>query len=488
MDLIIDIIRKKSQSKSMNTCSAAQTRMIVPDNQSHAADSGECIELLESETVLSRAALLFGSCPIIAMRLKKADPHALQLALGKALGVHRILAGRLCIKSYTNWSAHVKLSDEGVPFMVVSMPETSAPIVLQECELLDFGDWRNPRNIARGREPLMTVKLSIYQDGSAILAMTRSHSVADGSYMWKFIDTWGSAARGEVMPVPISQERGPLRKHVVGMNSFEEMQQVQEAVLGERLKYKIGLQEALMRGFQFMDMLFFAGLSKATSRTRIFFSHADVARIKKMATPPVGSKGDGWVTTQEALAAHILLALGRVILPTLKKTRNPPRAGCFLTTDLRKKFGLPANFPSGMCVGTIAAVVDDPLAKSLPELAGILHDTVKEFTVKEAELWFSSMCTACKYGMVQDWFIQMEGKKGKDGPFDLLLRLNNQTKREYPDFGLAGGVPTVALTNAGPSLLYPADGGIELFLEKDSFCGAETAKVEEAISTIRRIP
>lgn len=49
-------------------------------------------------------------------------------------------------------------------------------------------------------------------------------------------------------------------------------------------------------------------------------------------------------------------------------------------------------------------------------------------------------------------------------------------------------MPTAVLTNAGPSLLYPADGGIELFLQDETFMGAKPEQIKEALKEIATIP
>ncbi|CAE7559770.1 HST [Symbiodinium sp. CCMP2456] len=48
-----------------------------------------------------------------------------------------------------------------------------------------------------------------------------------------------------------------------------------------------------------------------------------------------------------------------------------------------------------------------------------------------------------------------------------MLGINNSSKRELPDFG--SGKCNAVLTNAGPTLLLPAKGGIEVFLDNSVF-------------------
>lgn len=154
---------------------------------------------MHSESSYAMGALLFGSCPVIAMRMVKADPDLLQTSLAKALAAHPIFAGRLSFNLF-DYTGKVQVLHQGVPFTVVRIPEASAPVTLEEGALFSYADLRNPRSILKGKEPLMTIKLSIYKDGSAVLGIARSHAIADGSYIWSFLAAWACVSRGGKTP------------------------------------------------------------------------------------------------------------------------------------------------------------------------------------------------------------------------------------------------------------------------------------------------
>lgn len=41
------------------------------------------------------------------------------------------------------------------------------------------------------------MKLTVYQDGSGVLCMSRSHMLFDGTSAWTFLSYWSAIARGE---------------------------------------------------------------------------------------------------------------------------------------------------------------------------------------------------------------------------------------------------------------------------------------------------
>ncbi|CAE7236873.1 HST, partial [Symbiodinium pilosum] len=69
---------------------------------------------------------------------------------------------------------------------------------------------------------------------------------------------------------------------------------------------------------------------------------------------------------------------------------------------------------------------------------------------------------------------------------DIMLSINNSSKRQLPDFG-TGRCQSV-LTNAGPTLLLPAKGGIEVYLDNSVFRSAKcysTSSQQKAAESLR---
>merc|ERR1719189_1034326 len=133
------------------------------------------------------------------------------------------------------------------------------------------------------------------------------------------------------------------------------------------------------------DWNFLRGKTIAFKRPRIIFSAAEVARIKEVATPPPGTGGDGWVTTQEALAAYILQQVGRVLLPADSK-------GCCRYVpllDVRKALGLDPRQLLGTAYTYVEVSFDGLLQKSLCQIAELIHERGKiAFSLQAAkEAW-----------------------------------------------------------------------------------------------------
>jgi hypothetical protein len=66
--------------------------------------------------------------------------------------------------------------------------------------------------------------------------------------------------------------------------------------------------------------------------------------------------------------------------------------------------------------------------------------------------------------------------------------VNNSSKRALPDFG-SGRCQSV-ITNAGPTIFLPADGGIEVHLDPSVFssAGCTKAQREEALRAMTALP
>jgi len=272
------------------------------------------------------------------------------------------------------------------------------------------------------------------------------------------------------------------------MGDWNQIDQVLENKLGTRIVKKPFRYSLLMGVNRAFDLLFFAGLSSQLHRTRIFFSNNDLEHIKTCATPPSGTPGDGWVSTQEALAAHLLLSLGRVLL---SREHAGAVTGVDLWLDVRQKLGLSKNEVFGLGFTTHNCLVENLLEKELWEVAVNIHDEMKNFTAQKVLEFQGAMLGVFRQNLGPDCvfeIMQREHVHPRKGKYDLHLQLNNQSKRVLPDFGDAGGLSSTVLTNSGPSLVLPAPGGVELFLVDAVFNGATSSKKLECIKAISELP
>lgn len=421
---------------------------------SHTKANPPEMELLAFEVMFGQGPLQFASYPALAFCIKSACPEVLKTSLAKALEAQPALAGRVRPDKKA-----VILNNEGVPFTVVRSKESSAPKLLEEEELLIYADFRRPNRAMNGLEPLMTVKLTIFQDGSAVLAMCRSHCLLDGSSVWLFIGHWTKLARGEAATPP-NTDRNIVRAILPA--TWEEFQKLSEEVSGQRtegnIKYKM-MRWAMRTSTPAIDFLFFYH-SWGLGRPRIFFSDEELARIKAAATMPKGPSCDGWVSTQEALTAYLLLVLATNLLP--ENSRG--KAAAFFLLDTRKAAGVPANLSLGCGLTFVSASVEQIFKRSLPEVANTIHEAARTvFSPEQMRQRWRFSLSAAEHDVSMSAMMAMR-KPARES--DFVLQVNNQSKREIPDWGAgSGGRAWDLITNAGPSLFFPADGGVNVFLD-----------------------
>jgi len=229
-----------------------------------------------------------------------------------------------------------------------------------------------------------------------------------------------------------------------------------------------------------LDVLFLNKLSSSLSRQRVFFSDDELTAIKAAAT-----KSEGWVTTQEALTAYMLSVLAKHLVPK----RPKHKAAVIFLLDARRCLGMPANQLLGNGMNFMKVEVCDVLQKSLSDLAYELHDALTSGMASpemQRDQW-QLQCGACERGM--DFEVMKDLMK--TSAYDIFFAINNQSKRQLPDFGGAGGKGRVStfISNAGPNLWVPARGGLEVHLGSELFTSAgyssNSPAAQKAISALR---
>jgi len=420
------------------------------------------VQLLRYEMMFMSGPLAMASYPALAFRLRKASPGLLKASLSVVLEDHPACAGRVS-------GSTVALTGDGVPFTVVDCLERSAPEVVQEIDLLRFADFRRPGRVAKGLEPLLTVKLTCFRDGSAILGMGRSHALLDGSSAWAFLADWARVARGEKH---VAERRTPTL--LQALPDDDQLNELANEMLGRPLAGS-WMNSAIKAAFPLIsplyDRLFLIGITGDLTRPRVRFSERELARIKAVATPV---DGDGWVSTQEALSAYILLTIGKATLPPTSQGR----AVATFILDARKALGFQHDDIIGSGLVFLTVGLSGLLQMSLPEVAGALHELAKVELSQEAvrRRWLL-VAGAANIGLEFDvmW-------KARPSNYDICLFLNNQSKRELPDFGeeTSGGVAESVLTNAGPTLVLPIKGGVEVFLDQSTLRAAKSSSARLA--------
>ncbi|CAJ1440612.1 unnamed protein product [Effrenium voratum] len=371
----------------------------------------------------------------------------------------------------------------GVPFVVATSSKPSAPAVIEEWQLPDFAIIHRPRGVRNGHQPLMTVKLTVYQDHSAVLAFSRSHMLFDGSSAWTFLGLWASLAKGDTIREPW-WHKDQVEKQVPGDKELPELaKRVFNMTLEPSMLNSLVKKVLIPTIGPLVDTMFLHA-RYSLYRPVLFFSDAELAALKEAATPRKLEPGqDDWVTTQEAFCAYVLLTLGCRILP---KTSWGNVQMMFLL-DARKALRLPPNqlLGNGLTFCNISIPTQQMLQMDLPELAAILHEALasKQGSLEsQRDLW-QLTTKACEKGLEN----QVMGKIHRGPDTDMKFAVNNSSKRALPDFGT--GRCEAVVTNAGPTIFLPAHEGMNMYLDNSVFssCSSKVSPElkQEALEALR---
>jgi hypothetical protein len=335
-----------------------------------------------------------------------------------------------------------------------------------------------------GRAPLLTTKIHLYPNGT-VLGVAVSHCIMDGSSLFAFLRDWGKACRGEVAGLGNVGHRCNLVKR---LRSCEKIHTV-EKVLGEinasennffrtvLKKADSGMHKAGSKvGREFCSHILPSLLSiGATERLQLSLTNAQLSKLKTLATPLPETIGDGWVSTQEAVVAHLTLTLWN----TLRSDIRTGGIACVsFLVDIRKHLGIEDNFAFGTGFQVCSVHIANMSSLDLKECAQSLHDKCKIMTSNVANTW-CLWHRAFEYRLQLDDFVQDVVNTPHS---DMKLTINNNSKREAPDFGAnAGGVACEFMSNMGPTLFITTADGMDIVLEGGLLSGVAKEKIDEFI-------
>eukprot|EP00435_Cladocopium_sp_Y103_P068517 s592_g31.t1 len=403
----------------------------------------------KGEQMFGMMPLCFATYPAIALRLPKCDEKRLKQSLSKALDLVPKAAGR-----YKDDGDIIQLNGAGVPFTVVKSSEESAPERIE--------DTASPSDA--GLCAAAAIKLTIYQDGSGVLAFSRSHMLFDGGSAWTFLGIWASLAKGDSVKAPAYQQ-DYMQKLLPGDSEFQELAMKKYGVSPKpSILTKILKRIVIPLVGAIMDT-FFLHVGWSLTRHRLFFSDDDLGRLKEEATPKaVPENMDNWV---------ILSCKGSV-------GQNIRAISLSIPPPSNQIMG------NGLTFTSISIPTQQVLSMDLPSLASHLHQalSVKEGSLEsQKELW-RTITGACHRGVEHAIMQKIHKRKN----IDLKFAVNNSSKRALPDFG-SGRCQSV-ITNAGPTIFLPADGGIEVHLDPSVFssAGCTRAQKQEALRAMTALP
>jgi len=229
----------------------------------------------------------------------------------------------------------------------------------------------------------------------------------------------------------------------------------------------------------------FLSIGKSGQRVQLSLTHAQLQDIKNLATPSpetVSDGQDGWVSTQEAVVAHLTLSLWKSLRSDVKTGGT---ACVSFLVDVRRGLGVDDKLAFGTGFQPGSMFLEDMCTLDLKECATKIHEDYKIMTKNVAKSW----CTwhrAFEYRVrVKEFMRDLQNSKHSD----LSITINNNSKRAMPDFGAAGGgVASNFMSNMGPTLLIATTHGMDVILEADMLNGVAKDKVDDFRERFFNIP
>jgi len=208
-------------------------------------------------------------------------------------------------------------------------------------------------------------------------------------------------------------------------------------------------------------------LGGAHERVRLLIPNDKLQALKTAATPPPDAGGDGWVSTQEAVVAHLLLSLWNTFMVS-KSVRDGGCACVSFFVDVRRYLGLAENLSFGTGFQVVDLHVKGMESKSLSECAAEIHEGSRSFGTLAKQKW-------CLWHRAFEDRVRLERfvRNTMSTPSsDMTLTVNNNSKRDPVDFGCAGGRASQFMSSMGPTLLLSSNEGLEIILGHDLYADA----------------
>jgi hypothetical protein len=224
-------------------------------------------------------------------------------------------------------------------------------------------------------------------------------------------------------------------------------------------------------------------LGGQSDRVRLVVPNDKLQALKIAATPPPETGGDGWVSTQEAVVAHLLLSLWTTFMGNASFLSGGCARVSFLV-DVRRFLGLAENFSFGTGFQVVDLYIKDMANKTLSQCAADIHEgsrSLGEHAMHKWHLWHHAFEDCVRL----ERFVRDSVSHQST---DLTLTVNNNSKREAPHFGDAGGLATSFMSSMGPTLLLTTTHGLEIILDHDLYASASEAKKKEFQATFSNLP
>jgi shikimate O-hydroxycinnamoyltransferase len=236
--------------------------------------------------------------PRVFFYRNRVDATALRDSLTRTLADYPVVTGRLTKDPDGGFS--VLCDDAGVRLTEVEHPGTLPAYGFDRRAEKDIGrflDQVNPFKVVDGKAPLLTVKLTRFADGGSVLGITINHVIADDFSLLRFMEDWSRRLRG------LAADDGPTPCHdrtlldALGATAPGRARAAnREFAVTSRLAKLAMVGKLVLRAGQ---------LATVTVR----FSPGEVTALKGAAMADLAGT-DRWVSTNDALSAHLWQMLG----------------------------------------------------------------------------------------------------------------------------------------------------------------------------------
>lgn len=370
-------------------------------------------------------------------------------SLSTALARLPLLAGR--------WrGGEIALTNEGVRFTVVT-----ARRPFEATKQRNLSDYPSSRDVASGRGPLATVKVTCFEDETLVVSFAASHSVCDSATTWQFIRAW----TGDDAVFYTDRSGLPTVDDFEGTFAacFDDEPPRRGSTATILIKYGVApVAERLWR---------WASVPLLGHPIAVPFSKDDLAALK------AASPG---CSTQVVVAALVVRALA-----TLNDANT---AKLQFAYDARPLLGLDPRLALGCGFVDFAVYLTD-LQKPLPSEIRDQLDQCK----MNAKTLFALNTAAFERGLgFETMFRLRDGNRptGLDADIDIELAFNFQAKNPLPHFGHDRGLHATTCLCDNPYSVLPADdGGLVLHLAPNIMRPrlSSQRQVQAALAAIRNL-
>ena len=311
---ITSLVEWRASSEPFRCTLSTSTVVRSPDP---AASPPNLLKLLASDTFACDAIVLDS----VWFFDKHLDAASLQRSLQELLRLYPALAGRRA-------PGGIALNNAGVPFSVLERTGSARAVLNlpEEPQRGMFAECHGPKSVAAGRSPIMTVRLTHFEDGTSALGVATSHALLDGFSHCKLVQLWGIWHTTGCFPPgsPYTMDRAALSVS-------------DSSVPDASVKSQGHVRGKASRVGPFLRLLF-RQVGNQEQRVRLHLTAQELTELKASA---VASTGDATLTTNEALSARLLQHLAPLVLD---KATLPSDVSVVSTINMRGKGGLPRRF------------------------------------------------------------------------------------------------------------------------------------------------